>query len=135
MILDDGALLTITAGCDRFFPEIVDPTEKGAIAGLFDRLASRFGGLDVLINYAGTCFMSGFPEIPAAELERQRRINFRSAFQLCRQAVKAMAGRQGVRKIVNIPSNGARNFDALDPDTRQEDGLDRVGRCLPMRPA
>ncbi|WP_167850971.1 SDR family oxidoreductase [Tabrizicola caldifontis] len=113
----------------------MDPTEKDAIAGLFDRLASRFGGLDVLINNAGTCFMSGFPEIPAAKPERQRRINFRSAFQYCRQAVKAMAGRPGARKIVNIRSNGACNFDALDPDTRQEDGLDRVGCCLPMRPA
>ena len=59
--------------------------------------------------------MSDFPDIPAAELDRQMAVNFSSAFHCCQGAVKAMAGRAGVRKIVNISSNGAYNFDVFDP--------------------
>jgi NAD(P)-dependent dehydrogenase (short-subunit alcohol dehydrogenase family) len=71
--------------------------------------------VDALVNNAGTCFMSDFPDIPAEELTRQMEINFHSAFHCCQQGVKAMAGRPGVRKIVNISSNGAYNFDVFDP--------------------
>jgi NAD(P)-dependent dehydrogenase (short-subunit alcohol dehydrogenase family) len=100
---------------EGFVPEAVDLTDPEAIAELFDRLTARFGGVDALVNNAGTCFMSDFPDIPAEELTRQMAINFHSAFHCCQRAVKAMAGRPGVRKIVNISSNGAYNFDVFDP--------------------
>lgn len=99
----------------RFLPEVADLTDASAVAALFARLAVRFGGIDALVNNAGTCFMSDFPDIPAEELDRQMAINFSSAFHCCQEAVKAMAGRPGVRKIVNISSNGAYNFDVFDP--------------------
>jgi len=38
-----------------------------------------------------------------------------SAFHCSQHAVKLMAGRPGVRKIVMISSNGAYNFDVFDP--------------------
>ncbi len=113
--IDGAALLTMTADRDGFTPEAVDLTDPEAIADLFDRVTTRFGGLDALVNNAGTCFMSDFPDIPADELTRQMEINFHSAFHCCQGAVKAMAGRPGVRKIVNISSNGAYNFDVFDP--------------------
>ena len=113
--IDGPALLSMSADLERFTPEMVDVTEPGAITDLFDRITTRFGGVDALVNNAGTCFMSDFPDIPAAELDRQMAINFSSAFHCCQQAVKAMAGRPGVRKIVNISSNGAYNFDVFDP--------------------
>jgi 2-dehydro-3-deoxy-L-rhamnonate dehydrogenase (NAD+) len=113
--IDGPALLAMAVDRDGFLPEAVDLTDPEAIADLFDRLTTRHGGLDVLVNNAGTCFMSDFPEIPAAELDRQMQINFHSAFHCCQGAVKAMAKRPGVRKIVNISSNGAYNFDVFDP--------------------
>lgn len=113
--IDGPALLTMAADRDGFTPEAVDLTDADAIIDLFDRLTDRFEGIDVLVNNAGTCFMSDFPDIPAQELTRQMEINFHSAFHCCQQAVKAMAGRPGVRKIVNISSNGAYNFDVFDP--------------------
>ncbi|MFZ5710428.1 MAG: SDR family NAD(P)-dependent oxidoreductase [Pseudomonadota bacterium] len=99
----------------RFLPEVADLTDASAVAALFARLAVRFGGIDALVNNAGTCFMSDFPDIPAEELDRQMATNFSSAFHCCQEAVKAMAGRPGVRKIINISSNGAYNFDVFDP--------------------
>ncbi|OZA10122.1 MAG: 3-oxoacyl-ACP reductase, partial [Rhodobacterales bacterium 17-64-5] len=113
--IDGAALLAMAADRDGFTPEAVDVTDPDAIIDLFERMTNRFGGVDVLVNNAGTCLMSDFPDIPAAELTRQMEINFHSAFHCCQQAVKAMARRPGVRKIVNISSNGAYNFDVFDP--------------------
>ena len=113
--IDAAALAGMAAGLDHFTAEPVDLTDPTAIAGLFDRLRAAHGGVDVLVNNAGTCFMSDFPDIPAAEFEMQMAVNFGSAFHCCQGAVKAMAGRAGVRKIVNISSNGAYNFDVFDP--------------------
>ena len=95
--IDGPALLAMAADRDRFHPEICDLTDADAIADLFDRITDRFGGVDALVNNAGTCFMSDFPEIPAHELDRQMTVNFSSAFHCCQQAVKAMEGRPGVR--------------------------------------
>lgn len=113
--IDGPALLAMAADRDAFTPEAVDLTDPDAIADLFDRVTAAHGGLDALVNNAGTCFMSDFPDIPAQELDRQMAINFSSAFHCCQGAVKAMLGRPGVRKIVNISSNGAYNFEVFDP--------------------
>ncbi|MEM7520344.1 MAG: SDR family oxidoreductase [Pseudomonadota bacterium] len=92
-----------------------DLTDAAAITAGFDRIAKEYGGVDALINNAGTCFMSEFPDIPEAEFDRQMSLNFGAAFHCCQAAIKLMQGREGVRKIVNISSNGAYNFDVFDP--------------------
>ncbi|MBD3665363.1 SDR family NAD(P)-dependent oxidoreductase [Sulfitobacter aestuariivivens] len=93
----------------------MDLTDARAIGVAFARIEADFGGVDALVNNAGTCFMSEFPDIPEDEFERQMALNFSGAFHCCQAAIKLMAGRDGVRKIVNISSNGAYNFDAFDP--------------------
>jgi len=107
---DGLAHLAAQAG-PGFTPVRVDLTDAAAIAAVF----AEIGGIDALVNNAGTCFMSEFPNIPADEFDRQMAVNFSSAFHCCQAAVRAMAGRPGVRKIVNISSNGAYNFDVFDP--------------------
>ncbi|MGR3434989.1 MAG: SDR family NAD(P)-dependent oxidoreductase [Shimia sp.] len=96
-------------------PIEIDLTDADAIAEAFAGIGARHGRLDVLVNNAGTCFMSDFPEIPVAEFEAQMRVNFHSMFHCCQAAVPLMLGGDGVRKIVNISSNGAYNFDVFDP--------------------
>lgn len=92
-----------------------DLTDAGQVTACFDEIGKQHGGLDALVNNAGTCLMSDFPVIPASELEEQMAVNFHSAFHCCQSAIPLMMGRQGVRKIVNISSNGAYNFDVFDP--------------------
>lgn len=113
----DGAALSAVApaSCNHFTPMTVDLTQPPEIARTFGAISERLGGVDVLVNNAGTCLMSSFPDIPPEELDRQMAVNFSSAFHCCQQAVKQMLGRPGVRKIVNISSNGAYNFDVFDP--------------------
>jgi NAD(P)-dependent dehydrogenase (short-subunit alcohol dehydrogenase family) len=85
------------------------------VAGLFGFVADRFAGLDVLVNVAGTCFVTDFLDISPEELRRQMAINFDSAFYCCQKAIPLMRKRAGVKKIVNISSNGAYNFEVFDP--------------------
>ena len=145
-LLDDGlhvvgvdinttALLGMSADLSDFTPEACDLTDAEAIFDLFERITRKFGGVDALVNNAGTCFMSDFPDISADELDRQMAVNFSSAFHCCQQAVKAMAGREGVRKIVNISSNGAYNFDVFDPPhyRASEAAMDTLTKDLARR--
>ena len=111
----DGLAATGDGLGDAFVARIVDLTDETAVNRAFDDTARDQGGVDALVNNAGTCFMSDFPDIPADEFNRQMAINFSSAFYCCQAAIKLMAGRDGVRKIVNISSNGAYNFDVFDP--------------------
>lgn len=98
-----------------FLPCAADLSEAGPVAEAFARIDAAWGGLDALVNNAGTCFMSEFPHIPEGELDRQMRVNFHSAFHCAQAAVPRMLAREGVKKIVNISSNGAYNFDVFDP--------------------
>ena len=98
-----------------FHGSTVDLTDSVAVAASFAAIKAEYGGVDALVNNAGTCLMSDFPNIPAQELDNQMAINFSSMFYCCQEAIPLMIGRSGVRKIVNISSNGAYNFDAFDP--------------------
>ena len=93
----------------------VDLTSAEKIAEVFASIEAKFGGVDALVNNAGDCFMSEFPNIPAQEFEKQMAVNFSSAFYCSQESVKLMLERPGIKKIVNISSNGAYNFDVFDP--------------------
>lgn len=111
--LDAAGLADMAA--ERFTGLPTDLMKPEAIAAAFAQIEQDHGGVDALVNNAGTCFMSDFPDIPVDEFEKQMALNFSGAFHCAQAAIKLMAGRDGVRKIVNISSNGAYNFDAFDP--------------------
>jgi NAD(P)-dependent dehydrogenase (short-subunit alcohol dehydrogenase family) len=111
--IDAGGLADLAGA--GFTGIVTDLTDSAAIASAFAQIEAAHGGVDALVNNAGTCFMSEFPDIPEAEFEKQMSLNFSGAFHCCQAAIKLMIGRDGVRKIVNISSNGAYNFDAFDP--------------------
>ncbi len=92
-----------------------DLTNEAAVAALFEHIDEIPGRLVGLVNNAGTCLMSEFPNISGNELDEQMAINFSSAFYCCQQAVPRLLAADGVKKIVNISSNGAYNFDVFDP--------------------
>ena len=111
----DGAGLEELATDPAFTGIETDLTSSADIAAAFEQIAAAHGQLHALVNNAGTCFMSEFPDIPEDEFERQMALNFTGAFHCCQAAITLMEGGEGVRKIVNISSNGAYNFDAFDP--------------------
>ena len=116
MDIDEGGLAEAESEIGSVFEgKVVDLTDGSAVRDAFSEIAAEHGGIDALVNNAGTCFMSDFPDIPVEEFERQMAVNFSSTFLCCQEAIKLMLGREGVRKIVNISSNGAYNFDVFDP--------------------
>ena len=59
--------------------------------------------------------MTDFVDIAPNEFRQQMAINFDSAFYCCQQAIPLMLQRPGIKKIINISSNGAYNFEVFDP--------------------
>jgi NAD(P)-dependent dehydrogenase (short-subunit alcohol dehydrogenase family) len=98
-----------------FIAKVADLADPAQVHRLFAEIEKEFSGVDALVNNVGTCFVTDFLEISPDELERQMQINFKSAFFCCQQAIPLMLPRPGVKKIVNISSNGAYNFDVFDP--------------------
>ena len=113
----NGAAMEVAAAehGENFVPMQVDLSDAEQVCEAFAEIGQRFGELHALVNNAGTCFMSDFPDIPADEFDRQMAVNFSSAFHCCQQAMPLLLKAPGVRKIVNISSNGAYNFDVFDP--------------------
>lgn len=114
--LDGEALAEVEAATpERFRGFVADVSDPEDVARAFAEVKAWHGHLDVLVNNAGTCFMTEFTEIAPDELHRQMAINFDGAFYCCQRAVPLMLSRPGVKKIVNVSSNGAYNFDVFDP--------------------
>ena len=115
--VDDAGLRRLAAelGDDAFSGHTVDLTDAAAVEAAFAALGKSRGALNGLVNNAGTCLMGEFPGIGAQELEAQLAINFKSAFYCCQAAIPLMLRAEGSRRIVNISSNGAYNFDVFDP--------------------
>ncbi len=93
----------------------LDVSDAAAVASVFRQIIAAHGGVDCLVNNAGTCLMNDLLAITPDELRRQMAINFDSAFYACQSAIPAMLQRPGIKKIINISSNGAYNFDVFDP--------------------
>ena len=98
-----------------FAPYVADLTDPAQVERLFVWVAQHHEGVDVLVNNAGTCICTDFLEISPEELRRQMAINFDSAFYCCQRAIPLMLRRPGTKKIINISSNGAYNFEVFDP--------------------
>ena len=112
---EDGLGALVAAHGDAVLPFVVDLMDTAAIYATFERIGEEAGGPDVLVNNAGTCLMSAFPDIPGDELDAQMGLNFSAAFHAAQAVVPRMLMRPGVKKIVNVSSNGAYNFDVFDP--------------------
>ncbi len=114
--IDEAALEDVAASSGPAFrPVPADITDPAAVASVFAMVGEEYGGLDVLVNNAGTCFMSEFTETSPEELRAQLAVNFEGAFFCCQRAIPLMLARPGVKKIVNVSSNGAYNFEVFDP--------------------
>lgn len=113
--LEKQAEMKTPPGNLRLIPYAADVSDPDEVKKLFSWVKEHHGGVDILVNNAGTCFCTDFVDIEPEEFRRQMAINFDSAFYCCQQAIPLMLKRPGVKKIINISSNGAYNFEVFDP--------------------
>ncbi len=79
-----------------------DVADAAAMRNLFDRAEAAFGGIDVLVNNAGTMQIAPLAEATDAQFDTQIGINLRGTFNTLREAAKRL--RNGGR-IVNFSTS------------------------------
>jgi NAD(P)-dependent dehydrogenase (short-subunit alcohol dehydrogenase family) len=85
----------------------LDVGEEDQAAAVLGRVVERYGGLDVLVNNAGTDVTLPIEELSLADWDRVIRTNLRGPFVLSRLAFPIMR-RQGRGHVVNIVSTAAK---------------------------
>ncbi len=83
----------------------LDVRDAGAAGGVLRATLDRFGGLDVLVNNAGTDLTLPFEEIPVDAFDRVIDVNLRGPVVMTRAALPALRERRG--HVVNIASTAA----------------------------
>jgi NAD(P)-dependent dehydrogenase (short-subunit alcohol dehydrogenase family) len=72
-----------------------DVTDAGQVDRAFDEIAATFGPYNVLFNHAGTITVRPLHESTEEDYDRLMDINVRSAFLVCRRAVREMSASGG----------------------------------------
>src|SRR6266545_4266771 len=90
----------------------LDVTSVEQIAALPDVIGRMLGGIDVLVNNAGTGTYKPFLEVSDEELVYGMAINFFAQFRICQRVVPMMIARGGGR-IVNV--SGETGIKVTDP--------------------
>jgi NAD(P)-dependent dehydrogenase (short-subunit alcohol dehydrogenase family) len=72
-----------------------DVSDAGQVDAAFDRVIETFGPYNVLFNHAGTITVKPLHESTEQDYDRLMDINVRSAFLVCRRAVKEMSDNGG----------------------------------------
>jgi NAD(P)-dependent dehydrogenase (short-subunit alcohol dehydrogenase family) len=83
----------------------LDVTDEGAFEELVGRVADRHGGLDVLVNNAGTVHIAPLVETDVEDRDRLIDVNVNGVWNGCRAAFRKMVAR-GDGCVVNVSSTG-----------------------------
>ena len=74
------------------------------VSSIFSCVTSDFGGLDIVVNNAGTIHVSSATNYPMEEWDRVLRVNLTSAFLVARTAGVSFQSRGIAGRIINIAS-------------------------------
>ncbi|MFF4508009.1 SDR family oxidoreductase [Streptomyces sp. NPDC001401] len=86
----EAAAKEIAAAGGRAVAVQADVAEEQAVAALFDRAESEFGGVDVVVHTAGRMLLGPIAELDLAELDALHRTNIRGTFVVARQAARTV---------------------------------------------
>ena len=101
----DAAVQTLGEGAYALQADVSKPEQASRA---IDAAASRFGGLDVLVNNAGIGLMRPVAELSIAEWQQTLDTNLSGVFYCCHAALPHLK-RRGAGWIINISSLAGRN--------------------------
>ncbi len=96
-----GVVKEIEKGGSRALAVQADAADAAAVKAAVERTVAAFGGLDVLVNNAGTGIVKTFEETTLEEMDRVIAVNLRGVFAATHAALKHL--KEGGR-IINIGS-------------------------------
>jgi NAD(P)-dependent dehydrogenase (short-subunit alcohol dehydrogenase family) len=94
---------------------VLDITEPDAGERMVAAASERFGGLDVLVNNAGTASRRGLLDVPDDDWDAAFQLNVMAPMRAMRAAVPAMAER-GWGRVVNVCSSAAKRPSGQMPE-------------------
>lgn len=98
----EGTVAAITAAGGRAISVRADVADETAVAALFDAAEEAFGGIDVVVQAAGTMYLSPVADLDLDALDRMHRTNIRGTFVVGQQAARRV--RDG-GAIINFSSS------------------------------
>jgi len=103
---DADALVEAAEGCggEYIAADVTDPDMAELIIAT---CAEQMGGIDVLVNNAGTSFARGLDDLADEDWQAQWELNVIGPMRLMRAAAPVMAGR-GWGRIVNVCSSSGK---------------------------
>ena len=104
MLAAEGAQVLRVARGGEFEADVTDP---GAAERIVAACRERFGGVDVLVNNAGTARIASLEETTDADWAEQWELNVMAPMRLMRAAAPLMAER-GWGRIVNVSSSSGK---------------------------
>jgi NAD(P)-dependent dehydrogenase (short-subunit alcohol dehydrogenase family) len=96
----------ISDGGGKALSRVVDVRDKAAVKAAMQETVRELGGLDMLVNCAGTVTMTGFDELSEEEWDRVLDVNLKGYFLVTQAAAEYLAAsdRAGVVNISTIES-------------------------------
>ncbi|MBK3572931.1 SDR family oxidoreductase [Streptomyces sp. MBT65] len=88
----DETVAAIVAAGGRAIPVGGDVADEAAMSAAFDAVEAEFGGIDVVVNTAGTMALSPIATMDLDDLDRMHRTNIRGTFVVSQQAARRVRG-------------------------------------------
>jgi rhamnose utilization protein RhaD (predicted bifunctional aldolase and dehydrogenase)/NAD(P)-dependent dehydrogenase (short-subunit alcohol dehydrogenase family) len=88
--LDQATAEAAVKACGRGLALACDLTDPAAVAAAFERIAARYGGLDVVVSNAGAAWTGRMAELPDAVLRRSFELNFFAHQNVAQAAVRVL---------------------------------------------
>jgi len=104
LLEEEGAQVLGVSRSQGFQADVTDP---GAAARIVAECEDRFGGIDVLVNNAGTSEVKPLGELEDADWQAQWEVNVMASMRLMKAACPRMAERGGGR-VVNVSSSSGK---------------------------
>lgn len=105
----DGALQRLARYRDRVAGCRADIRDSNEVARLVATTAQRFGGLDIVVNNAGTNSSTPVEDMAEEEWDRVVDTNLKGTFLVSRAAIPLLKRAAGGGRIVNISSTAGRS--------------------------